>query len=172
MAVGKSRIEAFLTAVGKRCEPASTLFLLGGGALELLGSVRPTLDLDYVGDDLQLTNLQQLMAQIADEMHIELEAVPIAGFVPLPEHSEERSVLVGEFGNLAVYVFDPYTIALSKLDRGFDTDIDDILFLVRRHLITVDQLAAFAEAAVLQAHEFDLDPAAMRRHLQVVRDLL
>lgn len=170
MAVERSQIEAFFIAVGNRCEPASTLFLLGGGALELLGGVRPTLDLDYVGDDLQLNTLQQLMAQIAGEMHIELEAVSIAEFVPLPEDAHKRSIRVGEYGNLTVYIFDPYTIALSKLDRGFDTDIEDILFLIRRDLITVEQLAAFAETAASQASEFDLDPAAMRRHLQVVRE--
>lgn len=51
--VDKAQIKEFLTAVGNRCEPNSTLFLLGGGALELLGGTRPTLDLDYVGNDLQ-----------------------------------------------------------------------------------------------------------------------
>ena len=170
--VSKSQIDAFLAAVGERCEPASMLFLLGGGALELLGGARSTLDLDYVGDDLKPNNLQQLMAQIADEMHIELEAVPIAEFVPLPTDAHKRAILVGQFGHLTVYIFDPYTIALSKLDRGFDTDLEDIIFLVQRQLISVDQLASIVEAAASQAYQFDLDPAAMRRHLQVLRQSL
>ena len=165
----KARIEAFLTAVGKHCQPASTLFLLGGGALEMLGGARPTVDLDYVGNDLQPDNLQQLMMQIANEMQIELEAVPIAEFVPVPANAQKRAVLVGEFGNLTVYIFDPYTIALSKLDRGFDNDIEDVLFLVRNQLITVEQLAMFVETAVSQANRFDLDATAMRRHLEIVR---
>ena len=171
-AVNRSQIEAFLTAVGERCEPISVLFLLGGGALELLGGVRPTLDLDYVGDDLNPNNLQQLMAQIANEMHIELEAVPIAEFVPLPTDANKRAILVGQFGNLTVNIFDPYTIALSKLDRGFDTDMEDIIFLIQLQLITVDQLTVFVEAAASQAYQFDLDPASMRRHLQVLRQSL
>lgn len=61
-AVTESQIEEFLIAVGEQCEPASMLYLLGGGALELLGSARPTVDLDYVGDDLRLNSLQQLTA--------------------------------------------------------------------------------------------------------------
>jgi hypothetical protein len=69
-----------------------------------------------------------------------------------------------------VYVFDPYTIALSKLDRGFDTDIEDILFLVQRQLITVETLSNFVETAVTQAKQFDLDPTAMRQRLQIVRE--
>ncbi|MCP4428468.1 MAG: hypothetical protein GY803_28625 [Chloroflexi bacterium] len=167
--INKSQIEAFLIMVGKRCKPESTLFLLGGGALEMLGGARPTVDLDYVGNDLQPDKLQQLMIQIADEIHIELEAVPIAKFVPLPTNAHKRAILVGEFGNLTVYIFDPYTIALSKLDRGFDTDIEDILFLIQRQLITVKQLAEFVENAASHAHQFDLEPEVMRRHLQVLR---
>ncbi len=168
--LSRSQIDRFLTAVGQRCEPDTTLYLLGGGALELLGGARPTIDLDYVSDDLQSDSLQQLLTQTADEMQIELEAVPIAEFVPLPPDADNRAVFVGEFGNLTVYVFDPYTIALSKLDRGFDTDIEDILFLVQRQLILVETLADFVETAVTQAKQFDLDPTAMRQRLQIVRE--
>lgn len=109
------------------------------------------------------------MAQIANEMQIEVEAVPIAEFIPLPADADKRAVFMGVFGNLTVYVLDPYTIALSKLDRGFDTDIEDVLFLVQQQLVTIEQLALFVENAILQAHQFDLDPSIIRRHLQVLR---
>ena len=170
--ISKTNIEIFLKTVGERCEPESTLFLLGGGALEMLGGMRPTVDLDYVGDDIQPNSLQQLMAQIADDLHIEIEAVPIAEFIPLPLGAKERAILVGKFGNLTVYIFDPYTIALSKLDRGFDTDIEDICFLIHRDLVEVDQLAEFVETSALQADDFNLNPKAMYRHLEVVRKSL
>lgn len=169
-ALSRSQIDRFLTAVGQRCEPDNSLYLLGGGALELLGGARPTIDLDYASDDLQSDSLQRLLTQTADEMQIELEAVPIAEFVPLPEDADSRAVFVGEFGNLTVYVFDPYTIALSKLDRGFDTDIEDILFLAQRQLITVETLADVVETAVTKAKQFDLDPTAMRQRLQIIRE--
>lgn len=68
------------------------------------------------------------------------------------------------------YVFDPYTIALSKLERGFDTDIEDILFLVQHELIIVETLVDIVETAVIQATQFDLDPTAMRQRLQIVRE--
>jgi len=170
--INRANIEFFLKSVGKDCQPKSTLFLLGGGALEMLGGAHPTADLDYVGDDNQQNNLQKLMAQIADKLNIEVEAVPIADFVPLPENAHKRAILVGEFGNLTVYIFDPYTIALSKLERGFDTDIEDILFLIQHNLIKIEQLATFTEKAISQAYQFNLDSAAMRRHLQVVRQAI
>ena len=129
------KIHIFLEAVGKHYTEPATLFLLGGGALCLLGSPRSTLDIDYVGDDIDSDDLQRVVAQIADGMHIEVEPVPIAKFVPLPANAQDRCIFVGQFGMLAVYVFDPYTIALSKLDRGFDTDIEDIVFLVHQGFV-------------------------------------
>ena len=168
--LNRSQIDRFLAAVGQRCEPGTNPYLLGGGALELLGGARPTIDLDYVTDKKQPETLKTLLGQIADEIHVELEAVPIAEFVPLPQDADTRAVFVGEFGNLTVYVFDPYTIAQSKLDRGFDTDIEDILFLVQRQLVTLEKLEDFLETAVTKARQFNLDPIAMRQRLQLIRE--
>jgi len=54
--------------LGKRYAREATLLLLGGSALCLLGSPRPTLDIDYVGDDLNKNELQQLIDLGAFEM--------------------------------------------------------------------------------------------------------
>lgn len=170
--INRTQIENFLTAVGDRCEPSSTLFLLGGCALALLDGTRPTLDLDYVGPEQQITDLQKLMTEIATDMQIEIEAVPIEEFVPLPQNAHRRAIIVGHFGNLAVYIFDPYTIALSKLDRGLESDIEDIVFLVRQKIIDDKQLGTFMEAAIVQAEEFLLNAKSMRQHLEIVRRML
>ena len=57
--VDRDRILAFLDAFGKRYLQPTSLFLLGGSALCLLGNPRPTLDIDYVGDDLIKDALQK-----------------------------------------------------------------------------------------------------------------
>jgi len=166
------RIRAFLEAVGERYARPATLFLIGGSALALLGSPRLTLDVDYIGDDLKLDDLQKVVAQIADEMHVDVEPVPIAQFVPLPENAQDRCVFLAKFGTLTVYVFDPYTIALSKLDRGFDTDIEDVVFLINQGFVEFEQLETYVSITLERANEFDMDPAAVRMRLQVVRTLL
>jgi hypothetical protein len=58
----------------------------------------------------------------------------------LPEGSGERSIRIGQYGNLEVFVIDPYSIALSKLERGFDTDFDELAFLVQQSLVTLVEL--------------------------------
>ena len=34
-------------------------------------------------------------------------------------------------GAIRVYVFDPYSIALMKIDRAFETDMQDVRFLIQ-----------------------------------------
>lgn len=170
--IAVSQIRTLLTEVGQRYHQPATLLLLGGSALCLLGSPRPTLDIDYVGHDLHKNALQAVIEQVAQEMHLEVEAVPIDEFVPLPEDAQQRQLVVGQFGSIAVYILDPYTIALSKIDRGFDTDIEDILFLIRQGLVRFEQLEIVVNTAVVRAQEFNLNSTAMRDHLQAVHSQL
>ena len=67
-AISNSQINAFLAEVGKRYQQTAKLFLLGGSALSLLGSPRPTLDIDYVGHDLHKNELQVVIEDVAAEM--------------------------------------------------------------------------------------------------------
>ncbi len=167
-----NKIRTFLEELGSRHLEPAILFLLGGSALCLLGSPRPTLDIDYVGDDLKQDDLQRTMNQVAHDMQIEIDAVPIAQFVPLPAGAQERSLSVGRFGKIDVYIFDPYTIALSKIDRGFDTDIEDVVFLIHHNLVTFERLETIVLAALEHASEFDLNPETAHTHLQAVRNQL
>ena len=128
-----AEILSILHALGKRVPPSSRLILVGGSALALLGSPRLTIDIDFIGDDLHPNEVQKAIMQAAKELKIYVEPVPLEQFIPLPKGSAERNIRIGQFGNLEVYVADPYGIALSKLDRGFDTDLDDIVFLIRHN---------------------------------------
>jgi len=162
-------ISNFLSEVGSQIMTPARLMILGGSALALLGSPRPTLDLDYLGDDLRKDDLQIIIEQLAVTHRMVVDAVPLDHYIPLPENVQIRHIFYQRYGLLDVYIVDPYVIALSKIDRGFDTDIDDIVFLVRRHLVDLDQLAENLEAALTQAVTYDLDPRQARLHLDLVR---
>ncbi|MFN8490363.1 MAG: DUF6036 family nucleotidyltransferase [Caldilineaceae bacterium] len=168
-----TEIRAFLTQLGERLEQPTDLYLLGGGALYLLGNSRATQDIDYVGNDLpdKTDILQNTIRQLAHELRLEVEGVPIDQFMPLPEGASARHRLIGRFGNVTVYVFDPYSIALSKLDRGFESDLEDIVFLIRQNLITLPQLEQYVEQAILRAKEFAMSPTELRKHLAIVKQM-
>jgi len=112
--VDNSQIQSVLRALGERVPASSRLFLLGGSALALLGSPRLTIDIDFIGDDVSPSELHQTIIRAATELKIFVEAVPLERFIPLPDGSSERSIRIGQFGNLEVYVTDPYSIASAN----------------------------------------------------------
>jgi hypothetical protein len=79
---------------------------------------------------------------------------------------------MGTFGSIEVFIIDPYVIALSKLDRGFDTDLEDIIFLINRGLISLIQLEKTVKDAIPHARKFDLNPRELEKHLETVRTML
>lgn len=164
-------IRTVLNMLGKRVPPGSQVILIGGSALALLGSPRPTMDVDFFGDDVNPSELHRTILQIARELEIHLEPVPLDRFIPLPEGSEKRHVRIGQFGNLEVYVADPYSIALSKLDRGFDTDLADIVFLVENGFVEAQAFERVVESALTQAGKFDFHPEILD-HLQELKKRL
>ena len=166
-----AEIQTILLKIGERVPPSSRLVLLGGSALILLGSPRPTVDIDFWGDDVHPNQLHRSIMQIGRELQIHVEPVPLERFIPLPKGSEERSIRIGQFGNLEIHIADPYSMALSKLDRGFETDIDDIIFLIRQNFITLAELERLTRNAISQARRFDLHPDILE-HLQDLKEQL
>jgi hypothetical protein len=167
-----TEIRSILQTLGERVPPSSRLLLVGGSALILLGSPRLTIDIDFVGDDVSPSEVDQILMQAAKEMKLYVEPVPIERFVPIPAGSDERTIRIGQFGNMEVFVADPYVIALSKLDRAFDTDFDDLIFLIRRDLIELDQLEQMTRNALPRAREFDMNPDDLLAHLKELKHRL
>ena len=131
----------------------------------MLGNPRLTIDIDFWGDDIHPNPLHQSILQIARELKIFIEPVPLERFVPLPKGSEERTIHVGQFGNLEIYVADPYSIALSKLDRGADTDLEDIVFLIQSGHINLGEFERMVREALPLANQYDFNPDILE-HLQ------
>ncbi len=158
----------FLTQLGERYSNQATLYLLGGSALLLLGNPRQTLDIDYTTDlnPQQQKALETIMNQLAAQYRLDIEAVPIAEFVPLPPGAETRRRLIGRFGQLDVYVYDLYTIALSKIARGFETDMEDVIFLVKSNLIDLSELQKHFQAVLPRAVQADIIPSEFQQYFQ------
>lgn len=164
-------IEVFLQRLGDRYPHPAKIYLLGGSALCFLGNPRRTVDIDYTVETMA-TSLVAEINSLADEMHLELEAVPIEEFIPLPDGSAERHQWVGQFRELQVYVYDPYSIALSKLSRGFEADLQDVLFLLRQQIINLAELARYVEATLPLAWDFDINPTDLRLYFDEVKHQL
>jgi hypothetical protein len=161
-------LKAFFQRLGENFPAPVSLYLLGGSALCLLGSPRETLDVDYSIENGPL-EAEQVLEQIAAELELDLEMVPLAEFIPLPPEAETRRRLVGKYGQVDVYIFDLYSIALSKIARGFESDLEDVEFLLSRKLIIWDTLETFFQNILPRASSTDIDRNEFQLYFDTLR---
>jgi hypothetical protein len=77
--------------------------------------------------------------------------------------------LIGRFGLLEVYLFDPYSIALSKIVRGFESDLEDVLFLLRTGAIEFGTLEQHFYAILPRVVKTDIDPKEFQAYFLEIR---
>jgi len=154
------QLKQFLTRLGEACPQPARLYLFGGSALLLMGGQRRTADIDYSVDERSGDEVRRAIAQVAAEMDLDVEESVPAEFTPLPAGAADRHQLIGQFGSLEAFVLDPYSIAVMKIDRAFEADMEDVAFLVRGGHVDL----AFLEQCVEDvAGRYD-EPIRLRRN--------
>ncbi len=170
-AVTSTTLEAFLRRLGERSSCRGAFYLLGGSALCLLGNPRTTVDVDYTfeAETGPVEEFEATLAELATEMRLDVEAVPLDEFIPLPPQARERRRLIGRYGQLHVYLFDLYSIALSKIARGFEADLEDVMFLLRERLIEFGELERHFNAILPDASKADIVPSELSDYFEEIR---
>ncbi len=122
----------FFEELGRRYTQPAQIYLFGGSALLLIGSRRETVDVDFtLSATREVESLRQAIAFLAAEQGLDLEESIPSEFMPLPAGANERHRLIGQYGSIQVYMLDPYSIALMKIDRAFETDMQDVQFMIQ-----------------------------------------
>lgn len=151
--ISVEQLQQFFTTLGERCEQAAEIYIFGGSALLLIGGQRNTLDVDFTLGSHAKTAVRKLIATIANEFGLDVEESTPADFLPLPTGSERRHRFIGQYGQIKVFIFDPYSMALMKIDRAFESDIEDVRFLLHNNLIDFAQLAQFLDEVAFRSDE-------------------
>jgi hypothetical protein len=162
-------LNAFFQRLGEQLPVPATLYLLGGSALCLLGSPRETLDVDFTLED-PPPGAMAVLERLATELKLDLELVPLGEFIPLPPEAEQRRRFVGHYGLVDVYIFDLYSIALSKIVRGFESDFEDVEFLLQQKLIGWETLEEYFRNILPRAQSSDIDPQEFQQYFETLRN--
>ena len=76
----------------------------------------------------------------------------------------DRSPLVFREGNVEVHHFDFYSQALSKIERGFGQDLDDVARMLSSGLVEPERLRELYDTIEPQLYRYPaIDPTAFRR---------
>ena len=142
--VDKAEIERFLRTFGQQYRKPGRLYIAGGAALVHAG-IRSGRTQDI---DIEVTDGNMLLTidQLKHRLHLNIEMASPKDFLPVPRQWETMSQYVGRYGDIEVFYFDFYSIALSKIDRGTTRDLQDVQLLVQQRAIDLPTLdAAFQD---------------------------
>lgn len=168
--VDRQRIEDFITRLGK-AQARGRIYLVGGTAVVYRGLRGRTLDIDIAVESDEVPLLETIR-RLKDELQVNVELVSPADFIPLPAGWENRSRFIGRFGELDAFYFDFDSIALTKIVRANERDLDDLVLLAKDGLVQLDALEQEVAAMLPQlgtGRYFNVDPAAVARNFAVIR---
>jgi hypothetical protein len=125
-----------------------------------------TIDIDLKPDP-EPAGLFEALAQLKEELDINVELASPDDFIPAVPGWRERSIFIARHGRLDFYHYDLYGQALSKLQRRHDRDLRDVQCMVRDGLIRADKLGEmFATIAAGLIRYPAIDPASFRASVE------
>ncbi|MFQ5616865.1 MAG: DUF6036 family nucleotidyltransferase [Anaerolineales bacterium] len=140
--VDRQRIIKFLQALGRRFRKPGRVYLVGGTTMVYEGFRAQTLDIDlaFSIEDRDHADSVRTIQRLKTELAINVEEASPGDFIPLPPGYQTRAHFIGRFGQLDVFHFDLYSVALSKIERGRDADFADVLALLEAERIDIETL--------------------------------
>lgn len=165
------RIRAFMRAAGASATREGVCYLTGGATAVLVGWRSTTIDVDIALEPEQDELLRDL-PRIKNELGINVELASPGDFIPLPREWEERSVGVAREELLSFAHFDPYSQALSKLERGHAHDLEDVEAMKRLGLVEPARLRELFAEIEPELYRFPaIDPARFRTSVEAATAL-
>lgn len=168
--VDRERIRNFCAELARRFRRPARIYLVGGTTVVFERLREQTLDIDVVFEVAPADHgdLIQAVRQLKDALSINVEEASPGDFIPLPPGYESRHIFIERFGSIDLYHFDPYSTALSKIERGRTQDYEDVIALLRSGNIEWDRLAAAFEQILPQVgrHSLKQDPAEFTAHFR------
>jgi hypothetical protein len=156
------KIESFMAVTGQRVRGKGRIYLAGGATAVLHGWRPMTIDID-IKPEPEPDGLFEAIAQLKDELDINVELACPDQFIPALPGWRERSLFIAIHGFVEFFHYDPYAQALAKLHRGHERDLQDAQSFLRHGLIQLDLLRELFKMIEPQLIRYPaIDPAAFR----------
>jgi hypothetical protein len=159
----QAKLVAFMAALGQRVRGAGVIYLTGGATALLHGWRAATIDIDLKPDP-EPPGLFEALAQLKDELDLNVELASPDDFIPPLPGWRERCLHIGRYGPIEFYHYDPYAQALSKLQRGHPRDVGDVEAMLHAGLIRADRLQQMYDRIEADLVRYPaIDPGSFRR---------
>lgn len=155
-----------MSAMGRLTSGPGCIYLTGG-ATALLHGWRPmTVDVDLKGDP-EPRRYFESIATLKEELSLNIELASPSDFIPALPGWRERSLFIARHGQLDFYHYDPYSQALSKLERAHSRDLSDVEAMLHDGLIAKAPLLDFFSHIEPELIRYPaLDPGSFRQAVE------
>lgn len=163
--VDESRIRALARNLGRAARSPVRLYLTGGSSAVVEGWRASTIDVDLRFEP-ESDALLRVLPELKERLDVNIELASPPDFIPELPGWRERSPFVFQEGHVGVYHFDFYSQALSKIERGFEQDLEDVRAMLDRGLVEPARLGELYRAIEPELYRYPaIEPAAFRRKL-------
>jgi hypothetical protein len=151
--------------LGREAEKDVRLYFTGGATAVLLGWRQNTVDVD-VKVEPESDRLFRAFPQLKEKLGINIDMAPDQ-FIPEVPGWQERSAFIAQEGRLSFYHYDFYAQALSKIQRGHATDLEDVRQMIGRGLVDPGELRRRFDQIEPQLYRYPaINPAGFRKALE------
>ena len=164
------KLTAVMSAMGRTVKTPGRVYLTGG-ATALLHGWRPmTVDVDLKADP-EPAGFFEAIALLKDSLAVNIELASPADFIPELPGWQDRSLFIARHGLIDFFHYDPYSQALSKLERGQSRDLTDVAAMLAAGLVQRDLLLQyFAQIEPRLIRYPALDPRTFRQAVEAFCD--
>lgn len=160
------RVRSFLEEIGRVAPPGTRIYLTGGATAVLEGWRESTVDVD-IRIEPEDDSVMRRLVELKEELSINVELASPPDFIPELPGWRDRSPLIERTGAIEARHFDPYSQALSKIERGFDLDLEDVREMLNRGLIEAEEARKLHAAIEPELHRYPaIDPAAFASRIR------
>ena len=133
------KLEAVFSAMGSAVKGPGRIYVTGGATALLYGWRSMTVDVDLKADP-EPAGFFEAIAVLKDQLAVNIELACLFEFIPELPGWQDRSLFIARHGLIDFYHYDPYSQALSKLERGHARDLADVENMLRAGLIGKEPL--------------------------------
>jgi hypothetical protein len=163
--VDERRIRSLVRQLGRVAPVPVRLYLTGGSTAVLEGWREATIDVD-VRFEPEADELLRALPALKESLGVNIELASPPDFIPELPGWRERSPFVFREGRVDVHHFDLYSQALSKIERGFSQDLDDVRTMIASGAVEPPRLRALYEAIEPELYRYPaINPPAFRQKL-------
>jgi hypothetical protein len=162
------RVRRLAAELGGAVLPGTKMYLTGGATAVLEGWRQSTVDVDVRFEPDSDEPLRRI-SELKEELAVNVELASPLDFLPELPGWRERSRFRFRAGNLEVFDFDLYSQAMSKLERGFQLDLEDVRNMVEGEKLDPKKLLGLFEAIEPELYRFPaVNPNALRSSVEAL----